>query len=138
MLLALILLGILGVTLGRASGLITFLHYDDPVPIWTIAVIAFFIPALAEELVFRVGLPAFLGDSRRADALALAAFILWHPVQVWLGLPMHQPVFLDPVFLGLAALMGVLACGLYRRSGSIWPAVTLHWLVVLGWKALGG
>lgn len=24
----------------------------------------------------------------------------------------------------------------YRRSGSIWPAVFMHWIVVISWKGL--
>lgn len=100
-----------------------------------ISLSAFLIPALGEELVFRgwqrKGLPV-------AAVLSLVAFILWHPAQAWLNLPFGRPEFLDPRFLSLVAWLG-LACTLSRiRSGSIWPAVIIHWGVVVVWKALYG
>ena len=83
---------------------------------------------------FRVILAGRTGRVRAV--IALAAFVLWHPVQVWLGLPMAQPVFLEPAFLVMAALLGVVCTLAYRRSGSIWPAVMIHWLTVVAWKGL--
>ena len=78
------------------------------------------------------------GPGLAADALALLAFIAWHPLQVGLGLPYAQVVFLRPDFLLIAALLG-LACTIsYRRSGSLQPAILMHWAVVAGWKALTG
>ncbi len=106
-----------------------------------LAVIAFVIPSLMEEVLFRGVLqPASLSTARdwAVAALSLSAFVLWHPVQVWLGLPMAQPVFTHPGFLALAALLGALCTLLVHRSGSLWPAVGLHWIVVVGWKAAGG
>lgn len=110
----------------------------DPAPrsdLLAISLSAFLIPALGEELVFRgwlrKGLPV-------AAVLSLVAFILWHPAQAWLNLPFGRPEFLDPRFLSLVAWLG-LACTLSRiRSGSIWPAVIIHWGVVVVWKALYG
>ncbi|WP_323762368.1 type II CAAX prenyl endopeptidase Rce1 family protein [Maricaulis sp.] len=99
-----------------------------------VAALAILVPALAEELVFRVGLAGRKGRIRAT--LALAAFVLWHPVQVWLGLPMAQPLFLQPGFLAITAALG-LACTIsYRTSSSVWPATVMHWLVVVGWKGL--
>jgi predicted Abi (CAAX) family protease len=99
-------------------------------PIW---LSAFLVPALSEELIFR-------GWLRRGMPIAavasLLAFIAWHPLQVGLNLPFARPEFLDPRFLSLVAWLG-LACTLSRlRSGSIWPAVIIHWGVVVVWIAL--
>lgn len=96
---------------------------------------AFIVPTLSEEVLFR-------GWVRKGAPLAavasLLAYILWHPVQTWAGLPFGRPEFLDPAFLGLIAWLG-LACTLSRiRSGSIWPAVVIHWGVVVMWKSLYG
>jgi len=100
---------------------------------YPIALSAFIIPSLGEELVFR-------GWLRRGApigaVLSLIAFIAWHPLQVWLNLPFGRPEFLDARFLSLVAWLG-LACTLSRiRSGSIWPAVIIHWGVVVVWLAL--
>ncbi|WP_300529161.1 CPBP family glutamic-type intramembrane protease [Maricaulis sp.] len=99
-----------------------------------VAAVAFLLPSLTEELVFRAALAGRAGSMRAAAALI--AFILWHPAQVWLGLPMAQDLFLDGRFLIIAAALGATCTGLYRLTGSIWPAVLLHWLVVLAWKGL--
>lgn len=110
----------------------------DPVPrdsVGAISLSAFIFPSLAEELVFRSWL-------RRGAAIAAVAsfiaYVLWHPLQVWLHLPSARPEFTDPAFLGLVAWLG-LACTLARvRSGSIWPGVIIHWGVVVVWLALFG
>jgi len=114
---------------------------NDPNAFLLLAVIAFFAPALGEELVFRgVFQPRSVSRSKDQGLaiLSLAGFVLWHPVQVWLGLPMAQPVFTEPAFLLLVAILGALCTALTHRSGSLWPAILLHWLVVIGWKAGSG
>lgn len=114
---------------------------NDPDAFLLLAVIAFFAPALGEELIFR-GVLQPRAVSRPKDwslaILSLAGFVLWHPVQVWLGLPMAQPVFTEPAFLLLVAILGALCTALTHLSGSLWPAIILHWLVVIGWKAGSG
>jgi uncharacterized protein (DUF2235 family)/membrane protease YdiL (CAAX protease family) len=114
-----------------------------------LALVAFFVPALAEELVFRGLLlrPPSDGASGLGPAILSALlFALWHPLQVlacqwtlvgrcplpwsWLG---FNPWFLAACFaLGLACARVVLA------TRSIWPAVVLHWAVVVAWAALLG
>lgn len=96
---------------------------------------AFLVPTLSEELIFRgwvkKGAPV-------AAVCSLLAYIAWHPIQSLLGLPFAHPEFLNPAFLGLVAWLG-LACTLSRiRSGSIWPAVVIHWGIVVMWKSLYG
>ncbi len=93
----------------------------------------FIIPSLGEELVFRSWLKP---GSPVAAMLSLAAFIAWHPLQVALNLPYANRIFVDPRFLALAGVLG-LACTVSRvRSGSIWPAVVIHWGAATVWKAL--
>lgn len=101
-------------------------------------------PALAEETLFRVLLlPHFaerapLSRAVKWTALSLALFIVWHPLNAWLFLPVARPVFTDPVFLTLAGLLGLTCSVAYLRTGSVWPPVLIHWLVVVVWKALFG
>lgn len=138
-------------------GLLTGVFAFGIAPVQTIlivALVAVLVPALGEEVVFRVllqGKPSFprrressfsgVPDPRLPGGnvlrigLSLIVFVAWHPVQVWLDLPMAQPIFADPVFLGIAALLGLVCTISWQRSGSVWPPVLIHWLAVVGWKA---
>ena len=139
-------LGLFGLTAFAIHTLMSPIHFsmglpglrNDPDAFLRVAAIALLIPALGEELVFRGILqPARMSTTKdfAVSALSLAAFVLWHPVQVWLGLPMAQPVFTEPAFLTLVAVLGALCTALTHRTGSLWPAMALHWVVVVGWKA---
>lgn len=110
---SLLLLGVFGlvaVYLGLAGELINIRLTDEYLPFMVTALVALVVPALAEELVFRVSLPwcgRALGlPARLADSAAVVLFVIWHPVQVWLGLPFAQTVFLDPAFLPITGLLG--------------------------------
>lgn len=93
-------------------------------------------PALLEELLFR-GLLVGSGSSASA-ILSVAAFVAWHPLQAVTIGPPWAALFLDPAFLCGVALLGVALVFLRLRSGSLWPSIILHWLVVAGWKFLFG
>lgn len=135
-LLILVIFLCLAAYIGLASGLFK----AEPTDAWQqfaiIALVAFLVPSLAEEVVFRVGLPQILGGRWWSDGLALTLFVLWHPFQAWLELPTGQELFLRPEFLVMVGLLGVSCTLVLRRSGSIWPSVVLHWAVVLAWKGL--
>jgi uncharacterized protein len=101
--------------------------------VFAISLSAFLIPVMGEELAFRGWLKK---GAPLAAVASLLAYIAWHPLQTLLQLPFGRPEFLDPRFLSLIAWLG-LACTLSRiRSGSIWPAVIIHWGIVVVWKAL--
>jgi uncharacterized protein len=105
--------------------------------------------ALFEQALFRAILlkPPSDGASNLGPA-ALSAFLsaLWHPLQVlicqwnlvgrcplpwsWLGF--------NPWFLIACFALGFACARLVLRARSIWPAVLLHWLVILAWYALFG
>lgn len=93
------------------------------------------IPAFTEELLFRGALPA-RGETQRPVlwlSLGVLVFTLWHVVEALTFLPSAR-LFLHPAFLACAAALG-LACALMRyRTGSLWPGVLFHALVVWLWQ----
>lgn len=99
-------------------------------------------PGLGEEVPFR-GLLVPGRDEAANPWPALipvtAVFTAWHVVEVLTFLPAARAAFLRWDFLACAAILG-LGCGLVRwRTGSLWPAVALHWLAVTIWQTwLGG
>lgn len=100
-------------------------------------------PAIVEEVLFRVLPNPHPRESARsavrilAAAGSLAAYVLVHPLAALLS-PALRPVFLDPTFILLVALLGSICLISYVRSGSLWPPLVLHWLIVVGWLGLGG
>lgn len=99
--------------------------------------LAVFAPALGEELVFRGLLTPGRDEGVgpwRAILPSTAVFVLWHVFEALTFMPAAAPVFLRADFLATTAVLG-LACGWLRwRTGSLWPAVLLHWLEVAGWQ----
>jgi predicted Abi (CAAX) family protease len=104
--------------------------------------LAVFVPALGEELVFRglliPGRGEGEGDAWGAILLSTALFVSWHVFEALTFMRAAAPIFLRADFLATTAVLG-LACGwLRRRTGSLWPAVALHWLEVAGWQVWFG
>lgn len=133
-----------GLSLIAAASLATGLARVAPLPIGWIwlryALILFVVPSLGEEILFR-GLivpPRDRQMSPLAAIGAVAAFVLWHPLQAVTVGPSWAATFLDPAFLVVVTILGGTLVWMYRRSGSIWPGVVVHWLVVAGWKLLFG
>jgi len=134
------LLGLPLALLGLASGELAWSPVGWPEAA-RIAAIAFFVPALGEELVFRA---AMIPDRQERPSaawpivLSTVAFVLWHVLEtVWL--PGAAATFLRPEFLAVAGVLGLGCACLRRRSGSVWTAIAVHWAVVVAWQAcLGG
>jgi predicted Abi (CAAX) family protease len=125
-----------------------FLHIEivglPPVRIWGLLIICLLSPAITEEIVFRVLLLPHTSENYSPAHLALwgsvslAIFILYHPLNALSFYSAGQKAFFNPVFLTLAAILGI-ACTLsYWQSGSLWPPVAIHWLVVVAWLTLLG
>jgi predicted Abi (CAAX) family protease len=98
------------------------------------------VPAFSEELVFRGLLIPDKGELRRPIlwiAPAILFFVTWHVFEALVLLP-GAALFLQPVFLLCAGILGT-GCALMRyRTGSIWPAVILHGLLVWAWQVFFG
>ncbi|MBX3479684.1 MAG: CPBP family intramembrane metalloprotease [Caulobacter sp.] len=131
------LMGLIGISTGLyhpAPGDLA----DLPMTLLTVL----FVPALGEEAIFRGLLVPSRGEPGRvwpALALSTLVYVLWHPLEGLTFLPGARGLFCRPDFLLVTGLLG-LACGLTRwRTGSLWPAVALHWAAVVIWKTwLGG
>jgi len=121
-------------TVGFMSGLL-HMAPRSAVEIVRVAAIALLAPGLSEELVFRGALIPGRGERTSGFAwivVSTALFALWHVIETAF-LPGGAAFFRRVDFLTLAALLGLL-CGFLRwRSGSLWPAVALHWLAAVAW-----
>jgi predicted Abi (CAAX) family protease len=125
---------------GFGGGLYRFASSDLAALPWRMLSVAF-VPALSEEAAFRgLLVPDRTETSRPMVAIVVvtAIFTAWHAVET-LFLHHAGSIFLRPDFLACAAILGA-GCAVIRwRTGSLWPAVGLHWLVVVVWQTwLGG
>jgi len=144
--LGLLLYGAITLPLGWRSGFLV--HHPIPFTVrgWLgRAIGCFFLPALGEEIVFRIcliphgteGVP--LLPWLAWAALSLGLFVAYHPLTAWSTYKPGYPTFLDPIFLVLTTLLGILCTATYGLTGSLWPPVLMHWVVVVVWiLGLGG
>jgi predicted Abi (CAAX) family protease len=115
---------------------------------WRFVVLALLLairPSLLEELIFRV---LFIPHPAQGYPLriillwaivGLVIFIMWHPINGLFIRRIARPLFSDPLFLTFAGLLGIACTTAYLISGSIWPPMVIHWVVVTPWILfLGG
>lgn len=101
-------------------------------------------PGLSEEVFFRVLILPHPGENASGLMLwfwgwaSLVLFVVYHPLNALTFYPIGRSTFMNPVFLLLAAILGVACSIAYLQSGSIWPAVAVHWLAVTAWLLLLG
>jgi predicted Abi (CAAX) family protease len=105
----------------------------------------FFLPALFEEVLFRLLLiphpieTAVFINIVKWSIISLGAFIVYHPLNALTLYSAGKPTFWDWRFLTLAGLLGAVCSIAYYNTGSIWPPVLIHWIVVVSWiKLFGG
>lgn len=126
----------------------SFLKLDTSTLSWKLVVrvlgISLILPAITEELFFRVLLLPHPSENTSVltlwlwSAISLAMFIVYHPLNALTFFPAGRTTFKTAVFLSLAALLGITCTLAYFHSGSIWPPVAIHWLVVVVWLLLLG
>lgn len=101
-------------------------------------------PAISEELFFRILLLPHPTENATPVTLwlwgciSLVMFIIYHPLNAVTFYPDGLQTFFNPVFLCLAALLGVICTLGYFQSGSLWIPVAIHWLIVVVWLLLLG
>ncbi len=95
-------------------------------------------PGLNEELIFRALLIPHPSETVSRNkrwiwiTLSLILFILYHLH------PFTPAFFKTSVFILGAGLVGGVCTLSYLRSGSIWGAIVLHWLIVVIWLLIFG
>jgi uncharacterized protein len=121
------------------GGLVRLQGPPDAITALGLAATLFLAPALGEELLFRGLIIPRQRPRAKWLALSVVLFVLWHPLQAVTIGPPWAASFLDPWFLTCVAILGTALARIYAATGSLWPPVVAHWLVVFGWKAfLGG
>uniref|UniRef100_UPI0025F01F41 CPBP family glutamic-type intramembrane protease n=1 Tax=uncultured Caulobacter sp. TaxID=158749 RepID=UPI0025F01F41 len=126
--------------IGFVTGLYHLTSTQPGLPLRMLVV--FFIPALGEEIPFRGILTPGPGESARPwlqIAVSTVLYTAWHVFEALTFLKSAASVFLRPDFLLCCAVLG-LGCAITKRvTGSVWPAVILHWALVVVWQTwLGG
>lgn len=132
--------------IGFPTGFLKLELMNGPAGLYiALPLVLFLRPALIEEVFFRGLLlphPRECAGRRSllcAAALSLAAFVLMHPLNGMTFRPEAFPVYSHPVFLVLAALLGIACTVAYQTSGSIWPPILCHWFSGALWTLfLGG
>lgn len=143
--LPLLALAIILLLIGFKSGFLKFeLLQKSWAEISKIVALSFLMPALGEEIVFRVlFLPHPTENPEISTQLlwgfiTLTAFIVYHPLEALTWYPGGRDIFIKPSFLILAALLGAMCTIAYLASGSVWLSVIIHWLAVAVWLVLLG
>lgn len=142
------LLAILAVISLTVGFLFRFIQFDvikvTHQTLFSIIIGSLFTPAIAEELFFRVLLLPY--PTENADtmtlwfwgSIGLIIFIIYHPLNAVTFFPAGRKTFFHPIFLLLAAFLGVTCTISYWQSGSLWPPVVIHWIFVVTWLLLLG
>ncbi|MBE9140080.1 CPBP family intramembrane metalloprotease [Nodosilinea sp. LEGE 07088] len=131
---------------GRQNGILVRQNaFGHPIRTVLHALRLWFVPALVEEVIFRVLLLPHPIEGIATGrwlvwaAIGLGLFVLYHWV---LGKTVYraaQDTLCDRRFLTLVGGAGLLLTALYGITGSLWLIVFTHWAMVLVWiYALGG
>ncbi|WP_236146393.1 CPBP family glutamic-type intramembrane protease [Leptolyngbya iicbica] len=138
-LLALAAIAAVTLSYGRQSGLLRpQFRVDNPLKAVLNLVKLFFVPALLEEIIFRVSLLPHPTEGVPTlrwlawAALSLGLFVLYHVGFSWLR-PKASGVLHDRRFLLLASWIGLVLTTLYGLTGSMLAVTVVHWLVVVSW-----
>lgn len=103
-----------------------------------------FMPAIVEELVFRVFMlphPTEIINWFKWvlwGIVSLLLFVVYHPLNAKTFFKKGLSTFFNLVFLSLAGLLGIICTVAYALTGSLWVIVFIHWVVVVVWLIVFG
>lgn len=129
---------------GFRSGFLKIDVQTSKPTIFGVLVGCLFSPGISEELFFRVLMLPHPQENASGLLLwfwgcaSLTLFVIYHPLNALTFYPAGRSTFMNPVFLLLAAVLGVACTVAYLQSGSLWPPVAIHWLAVTVWLLLLG
>jgi len=137
------LFAIVALTTGFSTGLFRFEVLDSDLVI-ILPFALFIFPALFEEVIFR-GL-LIPNNTRQAgikktlyySMISSVVFVAWHPLNALTINPGAKAFFLDPWFLLITFVLGMVCSLGYIFSRSLWVPVIMHWLTVIIWVLLLG
>jgi len=139
-----ILFALTAMTIGFSTNLLVFSSLDSNL-VYVLPFILFIFPSLFEEIIFRgLLIPNDTGlkgtkNILKQSIISSSLFVLWHPFNALTINPGAQTFFLDPWFLFIVFILGMVCSIGYILSRSLWVPVIMHWLTVLVWVLfLGG
>lgn len=107
--------------------------------------ILFIFPSFLEESFFRgILIPIDTLKRGRSSVIQYTIFsslifALWHPFNAFMFNPDAKNLFYNLFFLIIVFVLGIFCSLSYIFSRSLWPAVFIHWIVVVIWVGfLGG
>jgi len=108
------------------------------------AIVLLVVPSLAEECVFRVMMLSHKSEKSSIQKkwfltiLSLTAYVIYHPLNALTLYKAAYPTFFNLTFLLLTTYLGIICSWIYLKSGSIYPSVFMHWIVVIIWLFVFG
>lgn len=138
-----IVFAVASLAIGFPTGL---LNYDvlDSNLVYILPFALFLFPSLFEEVIFRgLIIPNDTANKGTKHILlyslmSSAIFVLWHPVNALTINPGATRFFLDPWFLVIVFILGMVCSLGYIFSRSLWVPIIMHWLTVVVWVFLLG
>ncbi|CAK6695884.1 type II CAAX prenyl endopeptidase Rce1 family protein [Synechococcus sp. CBW1107] len=132
--------GAVALACGRRNGFLPrHWRWPKPLPGLVSSLALLPMPAIGEELVFRVALlpqpdsGASLATGLAWGALSTGLFVLYHPLAAALWYPAARRVFSDGRFLSQCLGLAVVCLVAFAATGSLGPPVLIHWLAVSLW-----
>jgi predicted Abi (CAAX) family protease len=132
--------GAIALPIGFKSGFLNFNPFwGEPKAALLDSLKLLILPGFIEEVIFRVFLiphPLEMVSSQSwliAVMISLFLFVIAHPINAIFFYKAANPTFLQPIFLLLAGLLGLVCTIVYQLTGSLWVIMLLHWVIVMIW-----
>ena len=138
-----IIFAVIALAIGLTTGLLSYEVIDSTL-VYILPFALFLFPSMFEEIIFRGLLIPNNTASKGTKSivfyslLSTGLFIIWHPLNALTINPSAQIFFLDPWFLVIVFVLGMVCSLGYIFSRSLWVPIVMHWLTVMAWVFLLG